>query len=212
MINKIQFLAHFSRFCAPDCPIMTKNIAIFASGSGSNAENIIRYFKNSKTVRVALIISNRSNAFVLERAKALGIPSEVFLREQWTNGGSDVLTTLRKYEIDFVVLAGFLAHIPDTLLHSYPNEIINIHPSLLPKYGGKGMYGDHVHRAVVAAGEVETGITIHYLNDRYDEGEVICRITCPVLPEDTPEDVAEKVHALEYMHYPRVIEEILISD
>ena len=205
----MRFLAHFSPFCALDLPNMTKNIAIFASGSGSNAENIIRYFKDHDTIRVALVVSNRSSAFVLERSKTLGVPSEVFLRDEWISGGANVLTTLQRYNIDFVVLAGFLAHVPDAILHTYPDRVINIHPSLLPKYGGKGMYGDHVHEAVVAAGETETGITIHYLNERYDEGEVILQVTCPVFPDDNPQDVAAKVHALEYEHYPRVIEEIL---
>lgn len=188
---------------------MTKNIAIFASGSGSNAENIVRYFMENETICVRLVVSNRSKAFVLERANTLQVPSEVFLRNEWESGGANVLAILKKYDIDFIVLAGFLARVPDAILHTYPNKIINIHPSLLPKYGGKGMYGDHVHAAVVAAGETETGITIHYLNERYDEGEVIRQITCPVLPTDTPEDVANKVHVLEYEHYPRVIEEIL---
>jgi phosphoribosylglycinamide formyltransferase-1 len=189
---------------------MTKNIAVFASGSGSNAENIIRYFMDSETISVRLVISNRSKAFVLERAKILQVPSEVFLREEWESGGINVLAALKKYGIDFIVLAGFLVRVPDALLHIYSNRIINIHPSLLPKHGGKGMYGDHVHEAVVAAAEAETGITIHYVNEHYDEGEIIRQITCPVLPADTPEDVANKVHALEYEHYPRVIEEIVL--
>lgn len=206
----MRFLAHFSRFCALNLPNMTKNIAIFASGSGSNAENIVRYFMDNETIRVSLIVSNRSNAYALERAKSLGVPSEVFLRDEWASNGSNVLATLQKFNIDFIVLAGFLAHVPDAVLHTYPNKIINIHPSLLPKYGGKGMYGNHVHEAVVAACETETGITIHYLNEHYDEGEVILQVACPVLPEDTAEDVAAKVHALEYAHYPRVIGEICI--
>lgn len=211
MRNKVRFLAHFSRFCAFNISNMTKNIAILASGSGSNAENIIRYFVEHETVRVSLVISNRSNAFVLERSKKLGVSCEVFLREEWSGDGANVLAALHKYSIDFVVLAGFLAHIPDALLQAYPNRIINIHPSLLPKYGGKGMYGDHVHEAVVAAGEKESGITIHYLNERYDEGEVVLQATCPVTLEDTPHDVAQKVHALEYEHYPRVVEELLLN-
>lgn len=188
---------------------MTRNIAIFASGSGSNAENIIRYFKGNETISVRLIISNRSDAFVLERAKSLDVPFEVFLRDEWRQGGANVLAALRKYNIDFIVLAGFLAHVPNAILHTYPNKVINIHPSLLPKYGGKGMYGDHVHSAVVASGETESGITIHYLNERYDEGEVILQVACPVIPEDTPDDVAAKVHTLEYEYYPRVIKEII---
>ncbi|NDV80505.1 phosphoribosylglycinamide formyltransferase [Bacteroides sp. 51] len=205
----MRFLAHFSPFCALDLSNMTKNIAIFASGSGSNAENIIRYFMDHETIRVALVVSTRSNAFVLERSETLGVPFEVFLRDEWASGGANVLAALQRYNIDFVVLAGFLAHIPDAILHTYPDKVINIHPSLLPKYGGKGMYGDHVHEAVVAARETETGITIHYLNERYDEGEVIVQVACPVLPEDTPQDVAAKVHALEYEHYPQVIEEVI---
>lgn len=188
---------------------MTKNIAIFASGSGSNAGNIIRYFRDSETISVRLVISNRSKAFVLERAGILRVPSEVFLREEWESGGANVLAVLKKYDIDFIVLAGFLARVPDAVLQAYPNKIINIHPSLLPKHGGKGMYGHHVHEAVVAAAETETGITIHYVNECYDEGEVIRQVTCPVLPADTPEDVANRVHALEYEHYPQVIEEIV---
>lgn len=186
---------------------MTKNIAIFASGSGTNAEHITRYFKDNETVRVGLIISNRKTAYVLTRAEQLGVPFEVFLREDWLDA-ERILHTLRTHHIDMIVLAGFLAHVPDVILRAYPHKVINIHPSLLPKYGGKGMYGDHVHRAVVAAGEKETGITIHYLNERYDEGEVIFQATCEVLPQDTPEDVAAKVHALEYAHYPAVIEEV----
>lgn len=208
----MRFTAHFSLICAVNFSNMTKNIAIFASGSGSNAENIVRYFRGNETIRVGLIVSNRSNAFVLERAKALQVPYEVFLREEWESGGANVLAALRKYHIDFIVLAGFLVRVSEAVLHTYPNKIINIHPSLLPKYGGRGMYGDHVHRAVVAAGETETGITIHYLNERYDEGEVIRQVVCPVLPADTPQDVAAKVHALEYEHYPRVIEEVCGRD
>jgi len=205
----MQFLAQISRFCAFIPSNMTKNIAIFASGSGSNTENIIRYFMGNETISVRLIVANRSNAYVLERAKSLQMPSEVFLRDEWQSGGDAVLAALKRYDIDFIVLAGFLAHVPDAILHTYPNRVINIHPSLLPKYGGKGMYGDHVHEAVVAAGETETGITIHYLNERYDEGEIIRQVTCPVSPADTPAEVAGKVHALEYEHYPRVIEEVL---
>lgn len=205
----MQFIAQFSLFCADIHSFMKQNIAILASGSGSNAENIIRYFKGNETISVRLVISNRNDALVLERAKRLEVPFEVFLRDEWQQGGVNVLAALRKYNIDFVVLAGFLAHVPDAILHTYPNKIINIHPSLLPKYGGKGMYGDHVHRAVVASGDTESGITIHYLNERYDEGEVILQVTCPVLPEDTAEDVAAKVHALEYEYYPRVIEKVI---
>lgn len=200
--------AHFSLFCALKFRVMKKYIAIFASGSGSNAENIIRYFHSVESIQVSLVISNRSDAYVLERARRLEVPCRMFPKECWTTGEA-VLEVLREYRVDFIILAGFLLRIPDRLLHAYSNRIINIHPALLPKYGGKGMYGEHVHRAVVAAGERQSGITIHYINERYDEGGIIFQATCPVSPEDTPEDVAQKVHALEYEHFPRVIEEVV---
>lgn len=187
---------------------MKKNIAIFASGSGSNAENIIRYFRNNDSICVSLVLSNKSDAYVLERAHRLGVSCNVFPKEDWI-AGDEVLAVLQEYRIDFIILAGFLVRVPDLILHAYPNKIINIHPALLPKFGGKGMYGSRVHEAVVAAGEKESGITIHYINERYDEGNTIFQATCPVLPNDTPEDVAEKVHALEYKHFPLVIEKVL---
>lgn len=185
-----------------------KNIAIFASGSGSNAENIIRYFQKNDSIRVSLVLSNKSDAYVLERADRLKVPCNVFPKEEWM-AGDEVLSVLQKHHIDFIVLAGFLVRVPDLLLHAYPDKIINIHPALLPKYGGKGMYGDRVHEAVVAAGEKESGITIHYINEYYDEGSTIFQATCPVLPSDSPEDVAQKVHALEYKHFPKIIEQVL---
>lgn len=187
---------------------MKKNIAIFASGSGTNAENIIRYFQENDLIRVALVLSNRSDAYVLERAHRLQVPSEVFLKEDWVSG-EQILALLHEYHIDFIVLAGFLVRVPERLLHAYPDKIINIHPALLPKFGGKGMYGDRVHEAVVAAGEKESGITIHYINEHYDEGNAIFQATCPVLPTDSPDDVAKKVHALEYEYFPQVIEQVL---
>lgn len=187
---------------------MKKNIAIFASGSGSNAENIIRYFQKNDSAQVSLVLSNKSDAYALERARRLGVPSYVFPKEDWI-AGDEVLAVLQEYRIDFVVLAGFLVRVPDLLLHAYPDKIINIHPALLPKYGGKGMYGDRVHEAVVAAGEKESGITIHYINERYDEGNTIFQATCPILSTDSPEDVAQKVHALEYEYFPRIIEQVL---
>ena len=187
---------------------MKKNIAIFASGSGSNAENIIRYFQKNDSAQVSLVLSNKSDAYALERARRLGVSSYVFPKEDWI-AGDEILAVLQEHRIDFVVLAGFLVRVPDLLLHAYPDKIINIHPALLPKYGGKGMYGDRVHEAVVAAGEKESGITIHYINERYDEGNTIFQATCPVLPTDSPEDVAKKVHALEYEYFPRIIEQVL---
>ncbi|WP_294627604.1 phosphoribosylglycinamide formyltransferase [uncultured Bacteroides sp.] len=187
---------------------MKKNIAVFASGSGSNTENIIRYFLKNDSARVSLVLSNKSDAYVLERASRLGVACSVFTKEEWADG-DEILAVLREFRIDFIVLAGFLLRVPDALLYAYPNKIINIHPALLPKYGGKGMYGDRVHRAVVAAGEKETGITIHYINEHYDEGDTIFQAACPVLPTDSPDDVAAKVHALEYEHFPLVIEKLL---
>ena len=200
--------AHFSLFCAENRLVMKKNIAIFASGSGTNAENIIRYFQENDLIRVALVLSNRSDAYVLERANRLKVPSRVFFKDDWSSG-EQILLSLREYNIDFIVLAGFLVRVPEILLHAYPDKIINIHPALLPKFGGKGMYGDRVHEAVVAAGEKESGITIHYINERYDEGNTIFQAKCLVLPEDSSADVAKKVHSLEYECYPLVIEKLL---
>jgi len=185
-----------------------KNIAIFASGSGTNAENIIRYFSKSNSVKIAVVLSNNRNVGVHARVNKLGVPSFVFSREEFVEG-TPVLEKLAEYNVDFIVLAGFMNKIADPLLQAFPNKIINIHPALLPKYGGKGMFGMHVHEAVVDAGEKESGITIHYINENYDEGAAIFQATCPVDPSDTPEDVATKVHALEYAHYPQVIEELL---
>ena len=207
----MQSFAHFSLFCALNLRVMKKNIAIFASGSGSNTENIIRYFRENEAIQVSLVLSNRSDAYVLERAHRLGVPCNVFPKEDWV-AGDEILAVLQEYHIDFVVLAGFLVRVPDLLLHAYPNKIINIHPALLPKFGGKGMYGNRVHEAVVAAGEKKSGITIHYINERYDEGNIVCQAVCPVLPTDSPEDVAKKVHALEYEHFPRVIERVLCGE
>lgn len=185
-----------------------KNIAIFASGSGSNAQNIALYFKNHPAIKISLILANKPDAYVLERAKNLEIPSVVFNRQDFYETGH-VLNTLRNHNIDFIVLAGFLWFVPDDLLKAYPKKIINIHPALLPKHGGKGMYGDKVHQAVIAEGDSETGITIHYVNDHYDEGEIIFQDSFPVLPNDTAETIAQKVHQLEYLHFPKVIEMVI---
>jgi len=181
-----------------------KNIAIFASGSGTNAENITRYFANSENVNVAVVLSNNRNVGVHGRVNKLGVPSFVFSREEFI-AGVPILKKLAEYD----VLAGFMNKISDVILQAFPGKIVNIHPALLPKYGGKGMYGMHVHEAVVKAGERESGITIHYINEHYDEGAIIFQASCPVLPSDTPEEVASKVHALEYAHYPHVIESLL---
>ncbi len=183
-------------------------LAIFASGSGSNAENIVEYFKGDNSVAISLIISNKEDAYVHQRAKKLNIESATFSKNDFYTTDK-VLEFLQQKNIDFIILAGFLLKVPTNLLAAYPDKIINIHPALLPKYGGKGMYGDNVHKAVVAAGETESGITIHYVNENYDEGAIIFQAKCPVLANDTYEDVANKVHALEYKHFPEVIEKLL---
>jgi phosphoribosylglycinamide formyltransferase-1 len=187
-----------------------KRVAIFASGSGSNAENIANYFKGSDAVEISLILANNPEAYVLERAKKLGIESVVVTGKEF-RAADKVLEILKERNIDFIVLAGFLLLVPAKLIEAYPGKIVNIHPALLPKHGGKGMYGDHVHEAVVAAGDTESGITIHLIDERYDCGTTFFQATCPVLPTDTPHDVAEKVHALEYEHFPRVIKEIIAT-
>lgn len=186
---------------------MPIRIAIFASGSGSNAENIIRYFSNHPNFVFPVILSNNEKAFVHERAKKLGVPSVTFSKEDFLKG-EKILNFLQEQKIDAIVLAGFLLQVPSLVIDAYPQKIINIHPALLPKFGGKGMYGMRVHEAVKEAGETETGITIHYVNNEYDAGEIIFQAKCPVLPEDTPETIAKKVHELEYQYYPRVIEKI----
>jgi len=185
-----------------------KNIAIFASGSGTNAESIVRYFNNSQLAHVSLILSNNSNAYVLKRAEMLNVKTCLFDREQFYNS-EKVLRILLDNDIDLIVLAGFLWLIPSELIKAYPDRIINIHPALLPKYGGKGMYGINVHKAVIESGDKESGITVHYVNEKYDEGNIIFQARCPVSAGDTPESLAEKVHELEYEHYPKVIEEVV---
>ncbi|MEQ8241944.1 phosphoribosylglycinamide formyltransferase [Fulvivirga sp.] len=186
------------------------NIAIFASGSGSNAQKIAEHFEGSADIRVSLILTNNPKAFVLERAEKLNIVSHIFNRETFYKS-TDVVEVLKNNNIDFVVLAGFMWLVPGYLVEAYPNRIVNIHPALLPKFGGKGMYGDHVHNAVKQAGEKETGITIHYVNEHYDEGNIIFQAMCEVVENDTPQTIAEKVHALEYQHYPNVIEEVILK-
>ncbi len=195
-------------FCARLTLIFMTKIAIFASGSGTNAENIARYFSNSEEIEIAVILSNKQRAGVHERARKLGIPSYTFSKTEFDDGEL-ILETLHQYGVDVIVLAGFLLKVSPPLLEAFPYKIINIHPALLPKYGGKGMYGDHVHRAVVDAGEKESGISIHYVNEEYDEGDIIFQARCEVLPGDTPADVAQKVHELEYTYFPQVIAKLL---
>ncbi|MCR9016536.1 phosphoribosylglycinamide formyltransferase [Aquiflexum gelatinilyticum] len=184
-----------------------KKIAILASGSGTNAEKIMEYFQNSQKGEVVLVASNKKDAFVLERAKKFQVPTFIFSKSELESG---ILTDkLQTLGIDLVVLAGFLLKIPDNLIQKLPNQIVNIHPALLPSYGGKGMYGAHVHQAVKDAGDAETGITIHMVNEHYDEGKIIFQAAVPVLPSDTPDDIADKVHQLEHKYFPNVIESLL---
>ena len=187
------------------------NIAIFVSGSGTNCENIIRYFKDSEDYRMRLVVSNRADAFALERAKRLGVPSAVVPKAE-LNKPEVILPLLREYDIDFIVLAGFLPLIPDFLIDAFPRRIVNIHPALLPRHGGKGMWGHHVHEAVKAAGDTETGITIHYVSPVCDGGEIIAQFSTAVEPDDTPETIADKVHELEMAHFPAVLEQLWSAD
>ena len=186
-----------------------KHIAIFASGNGTNAENIINYFaEHPGGTAVCLIVSGKPDAFVLNRAEKYHIPAIVLTREEFYNT-ENIIDCLNKYKIDLIVLAGFMWLVPAYLIRAFPDKIINIHPALLPKFGGKGMYGTKVHKAVIDAKEKETGITIHYVNERYDEGKIIFQARCNINDNDTPETLAEKVHKLEYEHYPVVIEGLL---
>ena len=183
------------------------NIAIFVSGSGTNCENIIRYFQGSTSSNIALVVSNRRDAYALERAKRLGVPTAVVPKAE-LNKSEEILPLLQQYGIDFIVLAGFLPLVPEFLIDKFPRRIVNIHPALLPKHGGKGMWGHHVHEAVKAAGDTETGITIHYVSPVCDGGEIIAQFSTAVTPEDTPETIADKVHELEMAHFPKVLEEL----
>lgn len=185
-----------------------KKLAIFASGSGSNAQRIAEYFAGRPDIRIELILTNRKDAFVIERAKKLSIPCIIFNRTDFYES-SKIEELLDEKRIDYIVLAGFLWLVPPTLIKKYAKRMVNIHPALLPKYGGKGMFGHHVHEAVVANREKETGITIHYVNEHYDEGDIIFQARCTVDDLDTPNSVAARIHELEYEHFPRVIDELL---
>jgi phosphoribosylglycinamide formyltransferase-1 len=188
----------------------TKRIVLFASGSGSNVENIVNYFSDKSPITVTAVLTNKRDAKVIDRCNRLNINVLYFNKHAFT--GSDcVLNILLSLKPDLIVLAGFLWKIPKNLIDAFPNKIINIHPALLPKYGGKGMYGMHVHRAVKENKEKETGITIHYVNANYDEGAIIKQAKTSVLPEDSPEEIATKIHELEYEYFPKVIEELLAS-
>jgi phosphoribosylglycinamide formyltransferase 1 len=181
-------------------------IAIFASGSGTNAEEIFIYFKDHSTIKITALLSNNPEAYALVRAANHGVPTVVFNRKQFRET-DDIVNWLKQHEITHVVLAGFLWLVPENLVQGYSGRIINIHPALLPKYGGKGMFGSKVHEAVHVSGDKETGITIHEVNEKYDEGAILFQATCPILPGDSPDTIASKVHQLEYAHYPQVIEQ-----
>ena len=186
------------------------NIAIFVSGNGTNCENIIRYFYNHKDINVRLVISNKPDAYALIRAAKYGVPSRV-LSKQEINDSCTVIPLLDSFGINFIVLAGFMLMIPSFITEKYNRRIVNIHPSLLPKFGGKGMYGHHVHEAVKAAGEKETGITIHFVSNVCDGGDIIAQFKTAISPEDTPETIEAKVHALEQQHFPQTIEKLTID-
>lgn len=186
------------------------NISIFVSGSGTNCENIIRHFTDSKDVKIALVLSNRSDAYALVRAEKYNIPTVVLPKTDFYKE-EQLLGLMQTYAIDFIVLAGFLLMIPDFLIHAYNRRMVNLHPALLPKFGGKGMYGHHVHEAVKAAGETETGMTVHWVSSICDGGEIIAQYRTPINPEDTPDDIAAKEHILEQKYFPKVIEQVLQS-
>lgn len=187
-----------------------KRIAIFASGEGSNAEAIVKYFADIENVKIEMVLSNKVLAGVHDRMEALSIPSTAFTKEQW-NDASQILDLLKKKSIDLVVLAGFIAIIPPILINEYSGKIINIHPSLLPRHGGMGMWGMNVHKSVIDSGDKESGITIHYVSEQIDGGAIIEQYKCEVVDGETPETLANKVHQLEYFYYPRVIERLLFQ-
>ncbi|RIA11028.1 formyltetrahydrofolate-dependent phosphoribosylglycinamide formyltransferase [Flavobacteriaceae bacterium MAR_2010_72] len=187
-----------------------KHIVIFASGSGTNAENLIRFFRDSDHASVVLVLTNNPHAKVLDRCKQLQVSALSFNKTAFTKT-NDVLNILKASQPDLIILAGFLWKFPEVILNEFPNKVINVHPALLPKYGGKGMYGMHVHEAVVANHEAETGITIHYVNEHYDEGAIIFQAKCAVDSEDSATDVATKIHQLEMEHFPKVVEKLLLN-
>ncbi|MBQ6681659.1 MAG: phosphoribosylglycinamide formyltransferase [Prevotella sp.] len=185
------------------------NVAVFVSGGGTNCENLIRYFQHSETVNIALVVSNKADAYALVRAERFDIPTTVVPKAELNN--PDVMMPLmQRYDIQFIVLAGFLPLVPDYLIDAYPRRIINLHPALLPKFGGKGMWGHHVHEAVKAAGEKETGMTVHYVTPVCDGGEIIAQYRTALSPNDTVDDIAEKEHQLEMEFFPKVVEEVLL--
>jgi phosphoribosylglycinamide formyltransferase-1 len=202
--------AHQTSIMQPGLPAEKINLAIFASGAGSNARAIIRHFELHPKISIRLIVCNKPGAGVLEVAKQAGIETLLITKDLFYNGDA-YLPELQVKNIDFIALAGFLWKIPDPLIEAFPRRIVNIHPALLPAFGGKGMYGDAVHKAVLEAGKKESGITIHYVDGHYDNGDIIFQARCSVLPTDNAASLAEKIHQLEHLHYPRVIEKLLSS-
>ena len=185
-------------------------IAIFGSGNGTNAQRISEYFAENPEVEVNTIITNKKDAYIVQRAKNLGIDCTYFSRHDFFET-DNVLNYLKERNIDYVILAGFLWLVPQNLLSAFPKRIINIHPALLPKYGGKGMYGEHVHEAVIANHETQSGITIHFVDEHYDRGTTIFQATCDITPDDTPDSLAQKIHKLEHEHFPVVIEKVVLG-
>lgn len=186
------------------------NLAIFVSGGGTNCENIIRYFKGNENVNIPVVVSSSAEAYALTRAERLGVATEVITRKELAEQPEKVLKAVEG--CDYIILAGYLCKVPEYLIERFPKRIINIHPALLPRHGGKGMWGHHVHEAVKAAGDTESGITIHYVNAELDEGEHIAQFSTPLSPDDTPETIAEKVHVLEMEHFPQVIEQVILGE
>ena len=186
-------------------------MAIFVSGGGTNCENIIKYFEGSEIARPVLVISNKAGVGAIEKTERLGVPVEV-VRKAGLNDPEVILPLLKRYSVDFIVLAGFLLVIPDFLIEEYDRRMINLHPALLPKFGGMGMYGHHVHEAVKAAGEKETGMTVHWVSSKVDGGDIIAQFSTPLDPDDTPDDIAAKEHVLEMEHFPEVIENLIVSE
>jgi phosphoribosylglycinamide formyltransferase 1 len=185
------------------------NAAIFASGEGTNAENLITYFKNDPRIKIKLVITNRDDAGVIQKAEAHKKTVQIISKEALNNYTDQIIEFLRTEKIDLIILAGFLLKIPEKLVKAFPDKIVNIHPALLPNYGGKGMYGIKVHEAVIANKDKESGISIHFVNEEYDKGAVILQEKCAVMPDDTPETLAQKVHKLEYEYFPKAIEKLL---
>ena len=190
--------------------IIMTNVAIFVSGSGTNCENIIRYFKDSAQVKIRLVVSNKADAYALVRAQNQGVPTAVITKQDF-NDREKMTSLLKEYDIQFIVLAGFLLIVPNFLIEAYDRRMINIHPALLPKYGGKGMYGHHVHESVKAAGEKETGITVHYVDEHFDHGKIIAQYRTAISPEDRVANIEAKIHQLEQAYLPKAVESVIRS-